>query len=97
MVKLYGKDQFKKADLVKAWSIILKDATKDPNLLTLIDSLNVQYQMANADLGQLKEQISMSKSGLKNFDSSVFYIFSRAPDIFNRMGIMVAQMINDGC
>jgi hypothetical protein len=70
---------------------------KNPNLMTLIDALNVDYQMANADLGQLQEQMSASKSGVKNFNSDTLYLFSRIPDIYNRMGILVAQMIHDGC
>jgi hypothetical protein len=53
--------------------------------------------MANADLSQLQEQLSYSKSGIKNLDSDALYIFSRIPDIYNRMGILVAQMIHDGC
>lgn len=65
--------------------------------MTLIDALNVDYQMANADLGQLQEQMSASKSGVKNFNSDTLYLFSRIPDIYNRMGILVAQMIHDGC
>jgi hypothetical protein len=53
--------------------------------------------MANPDLSQLQEQLSYSKSGIKNLDSDALYIFSRIPDIYNRMGILVAQMIHDGC
>jgi hypothetical protein len=63
----------------------------------LVDALNVDYRMANADLSQLQEQLSYSKSGIKNLDSDALYIFSRIPDIYNRMGILVAQMIHDGC
>ena len=97
MVNMYGHNHFNKSELVKAWTIICKDATKNPNILTLVDALNIDYQMANADIGQLQEQLSYSKSGIKNFDSDVLYIFSRVPDIYNRMGILVAQMIHDGC
>lgn len=97
MVNAYGKDQFKKEELIKAWSIIAKESVKDINLLTLIDTLNVNYQMANADIDQLKEQLSRSKSGIRNFESDTLFIFSRIPDIYNRMGILVAKMIHDGC
>ena len=67
MVNAYGNDQYKKEHLIKAWTIICKESIKDINLLTLVDALNVDYQMANADIGQLKEQLSASKSGIKNF------------------------------
>ena len=97
MVNAYGKDQFKKEELIKAWSIIAKESIKDINLMTLVDALNVNYQMANADIDQLKEQLSMSKSGIRNFESDTLFIFSRIPDIYNRMGILVAKMIHDGC
>lgn len=53
--------------------------------------------MANADIDQLKEQLSRSKSGIRNFESDTLFIFSRIPDIYNRMGILVAKMIHDGC
>lgn len=97
MVNMYGPNHFSKTELVKAWTLICKDSLRNPNLLTLIDALNVDYRMANADLSQLQEQLSYSKSGIKNFDSDILYIFSRIPDIYNRMGILVAQMMHDGC
>lgn len=97
MVNMYGHNHFNKSELIQAWTIICKDAVKNLNILTLVDALNVDYRMANADLSQLQEQLSYSKSGIKNLDSDALYIFSRIPDIYNRMGILVAQMIHDGC
>lgn len=93
----YGKDQFTIKDLKEAWSFILKEAVKDRNNLTLLDALNVDYGMANADPMKVQERLSSSKYGIKNFSSNEAFIFNTAPDILHRMGILIAKMKHEGC
>ena len=97
MAEAYGADQFTKADIAKAWGIIFSHGMKDPNTLTLIDALNVDYRMANADSESVQKILSQSKAGIKNFDSDKLYFANRIPDMYHRMGILVAKMIHDGC
>lgn len=93
----YGKDQFTRAELAKAWNIIFKDAIKDVNVCTLCDALNVFYGMANADIHQVRDRLSQSKAGIKNFDSEDLYFFNTAPDRYHRLGILIAKMMHDAC
>lgn len=97
MANAYGRDQFTKSDIAKAWGIIFKQSTINANTLTLIDALNVEYGMANADPHQVQERLSQSKSGVKNFNSDTLYIFNRIPDTYHRLGLVIAKMIHDGC
>lgn len=97
MAEAYGKDQFTKKDVAKAWAIIFKQSVKDVNTLTLIDALNVDYGMANADPHQVQERLSSSKTGVKNLDSDALYFFNRVPDSYHRMGLLIAKMLHDGC
>jgi len=71
--------------------------TKDVNLLTLVDAMNVEYGMANAGIDEIQKFLSQSKSGVKNFDSDKLFFANRIPDTFHRMGILIAKMIHDGC
>lgn len=96
MAEAYGKNQFTKGELAKAWGIIFKETMKNPNTLTLIDALNVEYGMANADPHEVGELLSDSRSGILNFKSDTLYILNRVPDGFHRIGILVAKMLHDG-
>lgn len=97
MANAYGKDQFTKSDVAKAWGIIFKQSTKNMNTLTLVDALNVEYGMANADPHQVQERLSSSRSGVKNFSTDTLYVFNRVPDTYHRLGLVIAKMIHDGC
>lgn len=97
MANAYGKDQFTKADVAKAWGIIFKKSTMNLNTLTLIDALNIEYGMANADPHEVKKILSQSRSGIKNWDSDTLYLFNRVPDSYHRLGLMIAKMIHEGC
>lgn len=97
MAEAYGRNQFTKSEIGQAWKIIFKECIKNPNMLTLVDALNVEYGMSNADPYQVKDRLSQSKTGIMNFDSDALYICNRAPDIYHRMGIMIAKMLHDGC
>lgn len=97
MANAYGKDQFTKGDLAWAWKIVFQDMVKDPNTLTLVDALNVEYGMANADPYQIQDKLSKSKTGALNFNSDKLYFANRIPDSYHRMGILLAKMKHDGC
>ena len=97
MAGMYGKDQFTTKDIAKAWTIICKLSINDPNLITMLDTLNVDYGMANAGMNEVAEILNQSKTGVKNFSSDKLYIFNRVPDAYHRLGILIAKMIHDGC
>lgn len=97
MVQMYGKGMFNHADILKAWTIVFKLSLKDPNMVTLLDAVNAEYGMANADVDSIKDLLNQSKSGVLNFGSDTMYIFNRIPDAYHRMGILIAQMLHDGC
>lgn len=96
MVQMYGKGQFNNKDILRAWSIIFKLSVKNPNLITLLDLINADYRMANADVESMQDLISQSKTGLLNFGSDDLYIFNKIPDAYHRLGILIAKMLNDG-
>ena len=63
----------------------------------MLDTLNVDYGMANAGMNEVAEILNQSKTGVKNFSSDKLYIFNRVPDAYHRLGILIAKMIHDGC
>lgn len=65
--------------------------------MSLLDCVNAEYGMANVDISGIKELLKMTKTGIKNFSSDTLYIFNRIPDSYHRLGILIAQMIHDGC
>lgn len=97
MADAYGGNRITKKNLVKAWAFVFKESLNNPNSVTLLDLLNVHYQMANADIQQLQERLSTAKTGIKNFGSSQLFIFNQIPDIYHRMGILISIMMEDGC
>lgn len=97
MVQMYGKGMFKSSDILKAWTIVFKLSIKNPNLITLLDAVNAEYGMVNADVDGIKELLNKSQSGVLNWGSDSLYIFNRIPDAYHRMGILIAQMLHDGC
>lgn len=77
----------------------LKSAVKDEDLasFSMVQLLNKLYGIANEDLNTISKKNSLSRTGLKHGLSKYMFIFSSAPDFFNRMGLFVAKMIEDGC
>lgn len=97
MVSMYGKNMFKSSEVLKAWGIIFKLSWKNPNIMSLLDCINAEYGMANVDIEGIKQLLSQTKTGLRNFNSDTLYICNRIPDSYHRLGILIAQMIHDGC
>lgn len=96
-IGVYGKDQFSFKEYSKALGIVLKEAPKSIDKVTLLEYMNWIYGMANADADQLKEEMNITQSGIFSMTSRQLYAFSRAPDMLHRMSILVAKMIHDGC
>lgn len=53
--------------------------------------------MANMDADIVQKELSQSRNGIKNFNSDTLYVCNRAPDVYHRMGLLIAKMIHDGC
>lgn len=96
-IGIYGKDQFTLKDYTKALGLVLKEAPKSINKVTLLEYMNWQYGMANADADQLQDEMNISQSGVFSMTSKQLYWFSRSPDMLHRMSILVAKMLHDGC
>lgn len=77
----------------------LKSLTGEEDLasFTMIQLLNKKYGMANEDLNNISKNNSLSRTGMKHGLTKYMYIFSSAPDFFNRMSLFIAKMIEDGC
>lgn len=97
MTNAYGKDQFSGKDLAEAWGIIFKDSPKRIATLTKVEALNADFGMANMDADIVQKELSQSRNGIKNFNSDMLYVCNRAPDVYHRMGLLIAKMIHDGC
>ena len=97
MANSYGKDQFSGKDLTKAWGIIFKDSPRRITTLTKVEALNVEYGMANMDADIVQKALSQSRSGMLNFSTDKLYVCNRVPDIYHRMGLLIAKMIHDRC
>ena len=52
--------------------------------------------MANMDADIVQKELSQSRNGIKNFNSDMLYVCNRAPDVYHRMGLLIAKMIHDG-
>lgn len=64
---------------------------------TLCEMLNKEYGIANEDLNRFVDSSTIQGKGLLNNHSRYMYISSSAPDYFNRMTLLIAKMIEDGC
>lgn len=91
MTNAYGKDQFSGKDLAEAWGIIFKDSPKRIATLTKVEALNADFGMANMDADIVQKELSQSRNGIKNFNSDMLYVCNRAPDVYHRMGLLIAK------
>lgn len=64
---------------------------------TLCEMLNKEYGIANEDLNRFVDSSTIQGKGLLNNHSRYMYISSSAPDYFNRMTLLIAKMVEDGC
>lgn len=96
MIKHYGEEQFGFEEYAKAMNIIRGDTKNFLDHIDVIESLNLQYGMANMDLNSMNEKMTSNKKGIAALGSRHMFWAAGAPDYLNRMSIFMAQMIKDG-
>lgn len=93
----WGKEKgFTKQDYVQAYGYVMKDCAESVAGVTVLETLNARYGMSDMDIAQLHRKIKSGKVGLFNFKDKLFWT-TTAGDYLNRMVILVAKMIHDGC
>lgn len=78
------------------WGKVFSD-NADMASLTLCETLNKTYGIANEDISQIVNTTMTNRHGVLANVSKYMYIFSSAPDYFNRLTLFVAKMMEDGC
>ena len=93
-----GENAFGVKDVTKAYGFVMSDVfTKvGEDNYTLGELLNVTYGMANAELAGLANELYTGKTGFKFLGKAIYWP-TRATDYPNRMVVLVAQMMHDGC
>ena len=91
-----GNEAFSFKNFVKAnrivWTDLFKNTTKHP---TICSMLNQHYGINDMDMNMYANRITHTKKGIWDFTNMAFKFASR-PDYYNRMVILVSQMIQDG-
>lgn len=90
----YNKS-FTFAHFQKAFRIVYRDLLDFSGNPTLISRLNELYAINDMDMNSFIERISKNKKGIYNMDNFAMKFASR-PDYYNRMIILVSQMLADG-
>lgn len=91
-----GKEVFTLNDWVQAVGIMIGDTADFMHNVTLIEEINRVFRMQNMDSNRIAQEIMTNKSGLVNALDRLSFWTSTAPDYFNRMSMLIAQMIHDG-
>lgn len=96
--KFFAKeDCFTKEDWFKACKLMVEDTADFAKRVTLIEAINQRMRIQDMDANRIAEKISSYKSGLTHVTDRWLFWFSVAPDYYNRMSMVLAQMIHDGC
>lgn len=93
----FGRDQFSLKDWTKAYTFVVKEAPNSIGKTTLLEYLNWDYGMANADADSIYRELNKGNTGILNFKSENLFIAQRSPDMLHRMTILIAKMLHDGC
>jgi hypothetical protein len=64
---------------------------------TWAEALNNEYGITDRDINVIAENSSADRHGLANTGLRNLYYFSIRQDFYNRMQILVACMLEDGC
>ncbi len=96
MIRHYGEEQFTKTEYTEAMKIIVGDTPDFMKQITAIESLNIQYRMANMDINGMVDKVTSNKKGMSALGSRWMFWMTGCPDYLNRMSIFIAQMIKDG-
>lgn len=93
----WGKDKgFNKSEFIKAYQIVLSDSLDGYSGVTVLESLNAAFGISDMDYQQLARKTKSGKVGLFNFKDKLWWT-TTAGDYTNRMVILIAKMLHDGC
>lgn len=90
-----GTEAFTFSHFRQAFSIVYKDLFNFSGKPTLCSRLNELFAINDMDMNQYVERILKNKKGIWNMDNLSMKCSSR-PDYYNRMIILVCQMLADG-
>lgn len=62
-----------------------------------VEAINWLYRIANMDANILSQKTIADRYGFMNMGGDVLYYTNTRPDWYNRLSIVVAKMISDGC
>lgn len=91
------EDCFTKTDWWNAMMALIEDGPDFASRVTLIEALNQRMRIQDMDANRIADKITSYKSGLTHTTDRLMFWFSVAPDYFNRMSMIIAQMMHDGC
>lgn len=95
--KFFGtEDTFGFKDYSQAVMLMIGDVGDFTHNITLIEELNRIFRMQNMDSNRIAQELMSDKSGLLNMKDRLVFWTATAPDYFNRMSMLLAQMIHDG-
>ena len=97
MIRHYGKEQFGTKEYTQALGIILGDSKYFIKDVTMIETINGKYGMANMDINAMVDRFTSNKKGMAALGSRWMFWTAGCPDYLNRMSVFIAQMIKDGC
>lgn len=90
-----GEQTFSFGEWWNATKIVYSNLAHFSDEPTVLDAINAIYGINDMDINVFTERISSAKKGIWNMENLMFKFASR-PDFYNRMSIVVAQMIHDG-
>lgn len=93
----WGKDKgFNKSEFIKAYQIVMSDSLDGFSGVTVLEALNQRFGISDMDYQQLSKKSKSGKVGLFNFRDKLWWT-TTAGDYTNRMVILIAKMLHDGC
>ena len=96
LINHYGKEQFGFKSYNQAAKIIMGESGDFVNNITLTERMNEKFGINDMDINRIVERMMSDKTGFMHFESRWMFWMSTAPDYFNRMALLLAQMIEDG-
>lgn len=97
MFNSYGGETFNVKEYTHALGILSGDIPGFIRNVTKVELLNEHYRFSNMSISEIPEQVTSNKTGIFALGSRFMTWSLTAPDYFNRMSILISQMIHDGC
>lgn len=97
MFNSYGGETFNIKEYAHALAILGGDIPNFIRNITKIELLNEHYRFSNMSISEIPEQVTSNKTGVFALGTRFMSWSLTAPDYFNRMSILISQMIHDGC